>query len=213
MDKKLTAERWQDSQKNELWFWQTQLHQGNPDQFHRNIYYQGNMENKCDMIQRFLNTNDLSKKVVLDLGSGPEGFCHAIPGKIKVAVDPLMTKFRMMGFKVDANNVLPVNAKAEELSTLFFNSIDVIFCMNSIDHHQNPELVIENIFDALKPYGHAFILTDLRPVELLDAYHKLPLNREDLDRWTWRFEKIESQEFPHGPGNPLVQYIMHLQKI
>lgn len=211
--KVLSEELWQDSQQNELWFWQTMLDQGNTDQLHRNAYYASHMEGHCDMIKRFLDTTDLSNKTVLDLGSGPEGFCHALQAQTKVAYDPLMNKFRQMGFLVDANGVLAVNGKAEELANLFYNAFDVVFCLNSIDHHQNPELVIDQIFDALKPSGHAFILTDLRPAELCDAYHKIPLTKEDLDQWTWRFEKLETQIFPHGAGNPIPQYCMHLQKI
>jgi SAM-dependent methyltransferase len=212
MQKQLSNELWQDSQKNELWFWQTMLDQGNPDQHHRNAYYQSNMEGKCDMIKRFLDSNDLSGRVILDLGSGPEGFCHAINAGIKIAIDPLMNKFRRMGFKTDANKVVSITAKAEDLSDMFYGTFDVIFCLNSIDHHQDPGLVMDQIFDALKPHGHAFILTDLRPPELCDAYHKLPLTREDMDEWAWKFEVVETQIFPHGPGNPLMQYIMHLQK-
>lgn len=212
MEKTLTDELWQDSQKNELHFWQTMLDQGNPDQYHRNAYYKSKMEGHCDMIARFLASNPLAGKMVLDLGSGPEGFCHAIEAGIKVAIDPLMNKFRRMGFRVDDNKVIALTARAEDLASIFYSAFDVIFCLNSIDHHQDPGIVMDNIYDALKPYGHAFILTDLRPPELLDAYHKLPITKEDMDAWAWRFEIVETQIFPHGTGNPLMQYIMHLQK-
>lgn len=212
MEKVLSTELWQDSQKNELWFWQTMLDQGNPDQMHRNAYYNSKMEGHCDMIARFLSSTSLADKWVLDLGSGPEGFCHAIQAKFKIAVDPLMNKFRRMGFKVDANDVISLTARAEQLAEIFYSAIDVIFCLNSIDHHQDPAVVMDNIYDSLKPHGHAFILTDLRPPELCDQYHKLPLTKEDMDKWAWKFEVVETQIFPHGPGNPLMQYIMHLQK-
>lgn len=208
----LSEDLWKDSQKNERWFWQTMLDQGNPDQKHRNWYYQSNMEGECSFISDFLKSTNMADKTVIDLGSGPEGFCHAIPGKIRIAVDPLMNSYRQLGFKVDANGVLAINAKAEDLGNLFQDSIDVIFCLNSIDHHQDPALVMDNIFDALKRGGSALLLTDLRPESLLDAYHKLPLTEELMNEWATRFQVKFTKVFKHGPGNPLMQYAMHLVK-
>lgn len=210
---KLTEDLWKDSQKNELGFWKKELQQENLDQRQRNAYYLSLMEGHCSLIRDFVETADLQHKVLMDLGSGPQGILHVLPGLYKVAVDPLMDEFKQLGFDINANDVIVANAKAEEISSKFRKDFfDVIFCLNSIDHHQDPQLVVDNIHQVLKPGGDLILLTDTRLPEQCDAYHKLPLTQKDILSWLKNFEIIETQEFPHGAGNPIMQFIVHAKK-
>lgn len=210
---KLTEELWQDSQKNELGFWRKELDQDNLDQRQRNAYYMSKMEGHCSLIKDFVESTDLSNKVLMDLGAGPMGFMHALQGKTKIAVDPLMNEFKKLGYQINSNHVMAYNIKAEELSDAFDeNSIDVIFCLNSIDHHQDPGLVVDQCHHVLKSGGDLILLTDTRLPEQCDAYHKLPLTQEAILGWLKDFEVVETQEFPHGAGNPIMQFIVHAKK-
>jgi 2-polyprenyl-3-methyl-5-hydroxy-6-metoxy-1,4-benzoquinol methylase len=209
---KLTDELWQDSQTNELYFWKKELEQDNLDQRQRNVYYMSRMEGHCSLIKDFVESTDLSNKVVMDLGSGPMGFMHAVEAKKKFAVDPLMDEFEKLGYDTAANDVISVNMKAEDIGEGFENQIDVIFCLNSIDHHQDPQLVVDQCYKALKSDGHLIILTDTRLPEQCDAYHKLPLTKEAILDWLSNFEVLEQQVFPHGTGNPIMQFIVHAAK-
>jgi SAM-dependent methyltransferase len=210
---KLSEDLWKDSQKNELYFWESQFKKNNEDQVQRNAYYLSKMEGHCDMIKRFVEENKLEDKTVMDLGSGPEGILHVIDCKYKIAVDPLMREFRSLGYDISANGVNAYTLKAEDLFEHFGEDyFDVIFCLNSIDHHQDPKLVIDQCYKVLKPGGHLILLTDTRLPEQCDAYHKLPLTKDYIDTWLGEYLILESQVFPHGPGNPIKQYIVHALK-
>ena len=209
----LSEEKWLDSQKHELGFWQKELKINNLDQAQRNKYYLSKMEGKCDLIKRFVESTDLKDKVVMDLGSGPQGILHVLDCKIKIAVDPLMDKFREIGYNIGENGVNNYTMKAEEISSEFSDSVDVIFCLNSIDHHQNPKLVVEECSKCLKKGGHLILLTDTRLESQLDDYHKLPITVDYVDTWlSGEFLILEKQVFPHGVGNPILQYIVHAMK-
>jgi 2-polyprenyl-3-methyl-5-hydroxy-6-metoxy-1,4-benzoquinol methylase len=210
---KLSDELWEDSQKNELHFWQKELSQDNLDQRQRNVYYLSKMEGHCSLIKDFVEANDFKYKVIMDLGSGPQGIMHAIDSFVKIAVDPLMDEFRNLGFDIDRDNVMNVNAKAEDIAAkLRKDFFDVVFCLNSIDHHQDPQLVIDNIHQVLRTGGDLILLTDTRLPEQCDAYHKLPLTQEAILSWLQNWDILETQEFPHGAGNPIMQFIVHAKK-
>jgi SAM-dependent methyltransferase len=208
----LSDEQWQDSQKNELWFWKSQFQEGNPDQIARNVYYLTKMEGHCSMIGDFLSKFDTNQLVIMDLGSGPNGILDVMTAKRKIAVDPLMDGFREIGFDVERTGIEAYNLKAEEIGEKFPSQVDIVLCLNSIDHHQDPELVIKNIHKVLKTDGDLILLTDLRPIELLDAYHKLPLTQGDILYWLRRWDFVMDQVFPHGFGNSIMQYCIHVKK-
>lgn len=209
---KLTEELWQDSQTNELYFWKKELEQDNLDQRQRNVYYMSKMEGHCSLIKDFVENTDLSDKTVMDLGSGPMGFMHAIKAKTRIAVDPLMHEFQKLGYDVNANGVQAHNVKAEDLSN-YFEDVDVIFCLNSIDHHQDPQKVVDECHRVLSDKGDLILLTDTRLLEQCDAYHKLPLTQESILSWLEQgFDIVETQTFPHGAGNPIMQFIVHAKK-
>lgn len=208
----LTRELWLDSQANELGFWDKEYKQDNLDQRQRNAYYLSKMEGKCSLIKDYLTDNPITDKVVMDLGSGPQGFLHVLKAKEKFAVDPLMDKFVALGYNIQANDVKNFNLMAEEIGHHFSN-IDVVFCLNSIDHHLNPPLVIDNIYKVLKTGGDLILLTDLRLPEQCDGYHKLPLTQKDILSWLVGFDIMQAQIFPHGAGNPIMQFIVHAKKV
>lgn len=208
---KLTEDLWLDSQKNELHFWKKELEQDNLDQRQRNAYYLSKMEGHCSLIKDFVEQNDLKDKIIMDLGSGPQGILHVLPKKLGLAVDPLMLEFRRMGYDVSGEDLQTYAHKAENIAQIF-HDVDVVFCLNSIDHHQDPKLVIDQIWKVLKKGGDLILLTDLRKEEECDAYHKLPLTEDYLLTWLDDFEIIKTQKFPHGAGNPIVQFIVHAKK-
>lgn len=211
----LTSEQWEDSQKNELWFWQTQK-KDNLEQYHRNDYYRGPLEDGSDIAQEFF-LRDFSDKLVIDVGSGPQGILHVLKAGRKIAIDPLMDKFIEQGYEVNANDVETLSMTGE--SFVLDEPADIALCLNAIDHAKSPKDVIKNIYMNLKIGGDLLLITDLRTPDKLDCYHKLQITEEDVNSWMLSdgdeymgLEIIEWHNFPHQPGNPLRQLIIQCRK-
>lgn len=204
---KLSQKSWQDSQKNELAFWMAQKQMGNTEQYHRNHYYLHSMEGDCTIFQDFVQTYDMASATLLDVGSGPQGILHVLKAFRKIAVDPLMDEYRKLGFKVDENDVLGIQGSAEGLSSLGLPKVDVIFCLNMLDHTRCPEAVIQEVFKALRPQGYLLIMTDMRTQGQLDVYHKLPLTVNQISGWLSIFDVKGQRVIPHQEGNPVMQFV------
>jgi len=197
---KLTKAEWQDSQRGELGFWNSQHGAGNLEQEQRADWY------KYVCFPQWFATADLRGKVLIDLGSGPQGIMHHIDGAaVKYAVDPLMAEFERKGYKTGANGVTPINADGEDFG--LEQTADVVFCLNCLDHVRDPRAVIRAAWGALKDGGELVLCVDLRPADLIDRMHKLRMTREWLNRELAAAGfGYTVQIIPHQAGNPAVQY-------
>lgn len=205
----LTVEQWQDSQKNEAWFWQTQS-QGNTEQKQRNHYYRNLLEDGCEIAREFFE-QDFSASVIADIGSGPEGILHVLQAKRKIAVDPLMDKFLEQGYEVDDNNVECICEQAETF--MLPEKADYVVCLNAIDHFHLPKEALRNIHRNINDWGELLLITDLRTEDKVDCYHKLCLTEEMLHDWVgYCFEVWLWHNFPHQAGNPLRQIVTRCVK-
>lgn len=90
-------------------------------------------------------------KIVVDVGCGPVGVISVVEAQKKVGVDPLIDEFRRI-FKDLEPDVEYINAKAEDLP-LPDDYVDVVFCVNTLNHVQDPERALRQIARILKPEG------------------------------------------------------------
>lgn len=208
----LSSEEWKDSQENEFSFWKWQFSIGNIDQVQRNVYYKNIMEDNCDIFFNFFNTFNFDKKTIVDVGSGPYGILHVIDAPCKIATDSLMDNYRQLGYQVDSDNVESMNINIEDLSLLGVQFADVVFCLNAIDHVQNPKKGIEEIFSIMKIGGLFLLMTDMRQEGQTDSCHKLVVNESDILEWVKKFKIIRKAIIPHGAGNPIMQFVGIFQK-
>lgn len=198
----ITKSEWDDSQKNELAFWKSQFESGNEEQKARWNWY-----SQWVFKHYFSNTSFLDK-VVMDLGSGPNGICTHIAAKRKYAVDPLMRLFIDIGYDVYANMTNPVECHAEQISVGHLGEWpDVVFCLNCLDHCRDPYMVLQSIHEILPSGGSLVLCCDMRPAELIDAYHKIQITEN------WLKSALQTIGFrgdswlvPHQTGNPTVQF-------
>lgn len=206
-------EQWEDSQKNEEGFWKSQFAIDNTDQYHRNGYYRSLMEGVCSYIKDFLDSQDMGDKILLDIGSGPEGILHVLEAKEKYAIDPLMNNYEKMGYKIYDNNVTSIHGSAEDLCG-YENKFDIIFCLNAIDHFCDIDKSISNINSSLKIDGFLILMTDLRKKNELDCYHKMSLSVSEISKILEdnNFTIDRQMEFNHGAGNPIKQWCVICQK-
>ena len=208
---KITEAQWTDSQKHELGFWRAQFEQGNPEQKARNHYYRNTMEADCNLFKIFFDEHDFEDEVLVDIGSGPEGILHVIEGvNWKLAFDPLMQEFREMGYMVDDHSVWSMITRDDRIGVTTANS-DVAFCLNVLDHTQEPAKVLSEIWRILKPGGYFLFMVDMRTTEQLDCYHKLALTQEQLLEWLEGYES-DYEIIPHQAGNPVMQFVAVCRK-
>jgi len=197
----LEKEQWEDSQKNELAFWCTQRETGNTEQIGRNGWYRSHIFPVWFAQHSFFN------QMALDIGSGPRGILHTIKDASRcVAIDPLMDEFREQGYSLDSDYVESVQGSAESLPSIAYGA-DVVFSLNMLDHTQDPAKCLEEMYRVLRFGGTLVLCADMRPTELLDAYHKLQLTEEWLNSELKRIG-FKSSSFlkPHQKGNPTVQF-------
>lgn len=201
--------QWNHSQMHEGFFWHYQAEQGNIEQKQRNHYYRNLLEDGCEIAKDFFQRSFLDS-VIVDVGSGPEGILHVLHAQRKFAVDPLMDKFAEE-YDVWNNSVEAICARGEDFELP--EKADIALCLNAIDHCQNPQLVIANIWDNMKPAGELLLITDLRKPDECDCYHKLCITESNLHRWLDEYFDIWLwHNFPHQAGNPIRQLIARCVK-
>ena len=211
MEATITESQWLDSQAHELGFWKAQFEQGNIEQKQRNHYYRNVMEGGSTLFRDFFRDHDFTGEVLVDVGSGPEGILHVIEGAArKVALDPLMHGFRDIGYRVDAHGVEAACLRGEAVF-LPTGIADAVFCLNVLDHTERPEQILSEIRRVIKSGGYLLLMTDMRTLEQLDAYHKLALTHGQLLEWLKEYEG-ECEVIPHQAGNPVMQFVAVCRK-
>ena len=96
---------------------------------------------------------------VLDVGSGPLSmFAYgAVQGLIElVAVDPLADRYKLLlqkyGFKLGYDLI---QCSGEDLRTIYSpETFDLAWIYNALDHSEDPEYVLREMVDVLKPGGY-----------------------------------------------------------
>jgi len=91
--------------------------------------------------------------VVVDIGCGPVGIISVVEAREKVGIDPLMDEYKKI-FDMEPD-VKYINAKGEEIP-FPDNYADVVFCVNVLNHVQDPDKVLSEIARILKPEGKLY---------------------------------------------------------
>jgi SAM-dependent methyltransferase len=197
---KLTRDEWLDSQQGEAKFWARQTADGNQEQRRRDGWYR----DVC--FPDFFAHYDFRGAYLVDLGSGPQGILATIPEASKrIQVDPLFNEFGRQGFAPLPG--IDNRAEACEATTLPSAYFDVAFCLNMLDHSQEPEAVLGEAARLLVPNGWLILCVDMRPANLIDKLHKLRLDSDTICRWLANAGfRGEWRAVPHQAGNAAVQF-------
>lgn len=108
---------------------------------------------------------------VLDLGCGPTCVAQYIEKGKKTYVDSLLNDYRRAyPGQLPQGNRLCIMAENIPLEN---NSMDMILCINALDHMQNPELVLSEMHRIIKPGGLVMISMFVYPVILARLYYTL----------------------------------------
>lgn len=98
-------------------------------------------------------------KKILDVGCGPRGSLEwATQARVRVGLDPLAVAYRRLG--TDRHSMQYVTGGAEHIPfpNAFF---DMVCSLNSLDHVDNLDQVIDEIVRVVAPEGFFLLLTDI----------------------------------------------------
>lgn len=135
----------------ELAFWQNRLQQ------------QGVLTN--DHFEYFYTTHFgldkafYSGKRVLDIGCGPRGSLEwATMAGLRIGIDPLADAYRQLGTQHHAMHYVACGAETLPFPNAAF---EIVCSLNSLDHVDNLDQVIDEIRRVLAPRGTFLLLTDI----------------------------------------------------
>jgi ubiquinone/menaquinone biosynthesis C-methylase UbiE len=155
------AKNWNEAQINEREFWRTiYVERANDIKTYTPITNEGAIEFARKTLDRHkLDFQYLSEKVVADIGCGPYGVILGIDSQsevgfeakpVLIGVDPLMDFYISdIGLLKNKHNIQLHNAQAESIP-VENEFCDYVFCVNVIDHVENPEKCVEELHRITK---------------------------------------------------------------
>jgi len=138
--------RWQKAQNYEKNWWKDR---------HQTINLNYLKRFADDLINDLMGKYQITENTnILEIGAGPAGILTHLPGKLRVAIDPLNDFYSSIEHynQYRDKNIEYINAKGESLpysDSLF----DLVIIDNVLDHCEVPEKVVSEIHRVLKPDG------------------------------------------------------------
>ncbi len=158
------AKNWTEAQRNEKEFWKRiYIDKAKDIKSYTAISPQAAIDFVHKTMKRHeMSVDDLSGKVVADIGCGPYGLIlgldhqfdnHLQEKPMLLGVDPLMDFYvSEIGLLKEKDNVRLYNAKAESLP-INESSCDYVFSVNVLDHVENPERCAAELYRITKEGG------------------------------------------------------------
>lgn len=177
---------WREAQLRELAFWRWVAFEGYqnliPDLF---PLYQEHF-----MVSTYFRTGwslqRFSRQAIFELGCGPLGMIEYIPGRRRVAFDPLNAHYSRLFAKCRSRDIQYCSRK-EELASLS-DKFEFVVCHNVIDHTDDPAWWFNTLFDMLKQDGDFLFQVNLTRREVPQSsehmkMHPSPITREQILEW------------------------------
>lgn len=108
------------------------------------------------VIHRATRKKPTNESKILSVGAGPLGVIDFWPAKEKHAIDPLANEYKEKFHDFQDKSVNFVAGYAEDLP-YENNYFDVVIIRNTLDHVENPEKALSEVFRVLKPGAVVYI--------------------------------------------------------
>jgi len=123
--------------------------------------------------------DDFNGKAVLDIGAGSRLRSKFFRGAKIVVLDALADRYSKELAWSDIRDADTIYSKsAEEFIPDLKGEISLAMCINVLDHTYNPEQILRNVAEYLKPVGQVIVSVDLH--DRADEMHPIGLNRSLL---------------------------------
>jgi SAM-dependent methyltransferase len=127
----------------------------------------------------YLEDDSFYGKKVLDVGCGPHGGLIGFKNCEKYGVDHLINEYKKLGYPLDKHDIKYFQAKSEQMP--FSDSfIDIIVCVNALDHVDDLEKTIKEISRILKEGGRFLAQINFRSIST--ATEPIILDHKKLKR-------------------------------
>lgn len=135
----------------ELAFWLRKATvEGHLDNDHFEYYYTSHFD---------LEPDDYEGKRILDIGCGPRGSLEwADSAEERIGIDPLADDYQHLGAENHSMTYVAGRAEDLEFDDGYF---DIVTSMNSLDHVDDLDTVIQEIKRVTKPGGIFLVITDV----------------------------------------------------
>ena len=198
-----STERWDRAQEYEQGFWQSIAEEIARDSVERIDFYRwraGELEKRLSRLGLEWLLDGSCR--ILELGSGPIGVIGYLPGRERIAVDPLNRFYSTSEHLTKLRNpaVTYLDSQGEDIP-LETGAYQLVIMENCIDHTQDPEKVMSEIVRLLEPGGVLYMTVNARS-RLGYWVHRL-LARLELDPGhphTYTARRFEAFIRRHGFG-------------
>ncbi len=149
---RVEQERWQEAQASERSYWENTSWQQTPAEQRRSEWsrHLGSLD---------LTLDEFAGQSILDIGCGPAGVVNFVTADRRVGVDPLASTYSQWnGFFGDPVELVDSQAESMPFGD---DSFDTLFCINCIDHTQQPGAILGECARVLKPGGLFVFHVDL----------------------------------------------------
>lgn len=189
MKTKISKEEWNDSQEVEIEYWKKRLPKnGEP----------GKSEAYFKELKKYIGST--KNKILVDVGAGPRGILSLFESKLSIAIDPLMKKYRKIGYSFKGLKYLPLISPSENMP-LLNDFADYVFSTNALDHAEDAKKSFNEMVRILKPGGRLFLIVHLRKnKDLTDRCHKMWFTKSFISKMAKRnklkilYESLSSLE-------------------
>jgi SAM-dependent methyltransferase len=132
--------------------------------------------------------------LVLDVGCGISSVLHYLPGR-RYGIDPLADRYRSI-YQYPGD--LTISVGYGESIPFERDYFDVVFCSNVIDHTEDPQRTVAEMWRVTKPTGHVVLTCEVFESEIgaRNAGHPFSVTVEELRRLGSDFTTIDHWESP-----------------
>ena len=125
---------------------------------------------------------DFTGKVFVDVGCGTRGVLPIIKAKERIGIDPTIAKAKHI-YAIDEIDISYFSEKAEDFS-MEDNSADVVCCNNALNHFENPDIALAEMYRVLKK-GGMFLLEVF--IEKKNIAHTVSFNVCELNNMVSKY--------------------------
>lgn len=192
---------WEEAQLRELGFWRWVAFNGYESQRPKDFI----KHQKKFMLKSFSKTNwdqrEFKRGVIVEIGCGPLGMLEFLNAKTRIGIDPLNRYYSMLFGKLRSKRTIYIETLGEFPEDI---RADLAICFNVIDHTDNPEFHVSELFRLLRPQGKFIIEVNCHKEGFEGTaehakMHPSPLNSEEVQALVQQFGKIHGSELATEP--------------